>query len=575
MNLITGAQPYCKRHKTMTISDLQKELIKHKWDAYIITRGNMFLSQEATLKEENKLYEICGFSGSAGTLIVFKDKAVLLVDGRYELQAAQEVDTEEVNVICTSDSIGSWLQKEDESGLNIAYDPWCHSISEVEFWNRAVKKHHFVEDNIGILGSRISSQVADIFEHDIEFAGVSVEEKISYMTDFINKNNLEAYFISECEAVSWLLNLRSNCLPYTPVLRAFALVDKEGEVSLFTNDLNKIEAELARYKSKEIGLSPNTTPKKIQNLMKNHKIWICNLANPILSWKAAKNEVEMEGFRRAHTRDGVAVCKFLYWLEHNWQGQNEFSIAEKLKEFRAQGENFKDLSFETIAAFGANGAVVHYMPKKETACALEANSVLLLDSGAQYLDGTTDITRTIAIGKVEDKIKDSFTQVLKAHIAAASSRFPSGTQGRAIDTLARAELWRFGKDFNHGTGHGVGYFGCVHESPVSLSRRSKSPLEKNQVTSIEPGYYVAGEYGIRIENLYYIAEDNNPDFAQPMLKFENLTLVPIDKRLINKYLLSKQEISWLNDYHKEVYKKLNQLLPSEMQNWLTVSCAPL
>lgn len=559
----------------MTLSELQQELTKRKWDAYIITRGNMFLGQEATRPEENKIKELCAFTGSAGTLIVFKDKAVLLVDGRYELQAAQQVDPAAVEVVCTSDSVGTWLQKNTTEPLSIAYDPWCHSISEVEFWNRSLKKHRLVEDKEQILGARISPEQAEIFEHDVEFAGVSVEEKISYLTDFMVKNNLEAFFISECDAVSWLLNLRSDCLPDTPVLRAFALVDKSGEVSLFANNLQKIEPEIARYQGKDIGLSPNATPKQIQNLMKNHKIWICNLMNPILGWKAVKNPIEQEGFRRAHRRDAVAVCKFLHWLENNWQGQDELSVAAKLYELRAQGEHFRGLSFETIAAFGANGAVVHYMPTNETNTALEAGSVLLLDSGAQYLDGTTDITRTIAIGTPGQDVTDSFTQVLKAHIAVAAARFPSGTPGTALDALARAELWKFGKDFNHGTGHGVAHYGNVHEAPVSLSRRGKNPLEAGQITSIEPGYYVSGQYGIRIENLALIENDDNPSFPQPMLKFEPLTLVPIDSRLINKYLLNKQEINWLNDYHQTVYRELAPLLPEDVRHWLQTACAPI
>ncbi len=559
----------------MTLSDLQKELKNRRWDAYIITRGNMFLSQEATLPEENKLKEICGFSGSAGTLLAMQNRAVLLVDGRYELQAAQEVDTDAVEVVCTSDSIGSWLQKNMEASLTIAYDPWCHSISETEFWNRVLKKHKFIEDNLQILGSRICAKEADIFEQDIEFAGVSVEEKISYLTKFMQDNRLDAFFISECDAVSWLLNLRSNCLPDTPVLRAFALVSKDGEVSLFTNDLPKIETELAAYQGKDIGLSPNATPKKIQSMMKNHKIWICSLANPILNWKAVKNPVELAGMRNAHLRDAVAVCKFLCWLKHNWQGQTELSAVDKLYELRAQGEHFRGLSFSTIAAFGTNGAIVHYQPKPETNQPLTAGSVLLLDSGAQYLDGTTDITRTVATANAPTEIITDFTQVLKAHIAAASALFPSGTAGSAIDTIARSRLWSWGKDYNHGTGHGVGVFSNVHETPVSLSRRGKYPLEAGNVTSIEPGYYVAGSHGIRIENLVYVTEEKSENLPLPMLKFVPLTLVPLDKQLINKYLLSEQELDWLNNYHQLVWQKVSPLLDQETQNWLKEACSPL
>ena len=559
----------------MTLQDLQNELISRRLDAYIVTRGNMFLTQEATLPEENKIYELCGFSGSAGTLLVFQDHAILLVDGRYELQAAQEVAEKSVEIICTTDSVGSWLQKNIDAPLKIAYDPWCHSVSEVDFWSRTLKKHRFIEDDDQLLGSRLSSQTAEIFEHDIEFAGITVEEKISYLTDFMAKNKLEAFFISEPDAVSWLLNLRSNLLPHTPVLRAFALVNKDGEVSLFTHDLSKIEAELTLYKGKDIGLSANDTPKKIQNLMKKHKIWVCNLANPILGWKAVKNPIELQCFRNAHQRDAVAMCKFLYWLEHNWQGQTELSVVDKLYAFRSQNKAFQDLSFGTIAAFGANGAIVHYQPAPSTNSELKAGSVLLLDSGAQYFDGTTDITRTIAIVNAPDEIIASFTQVLKAHIAAASAKFPTGTSGLAVDTIARSQLWRFGKDYNHGTGHGVGLYGNVHEGPVSLSRRGKYPLEVGHVTSIEPGYYVAGQYGIRIENLFYVIADDMPAPTCPMLKFAPLTLVPIDKRLINKYLLTDQELDWLNHYHQQVWQTISPLLDADTQNWLKEACSPL
>lgn len=559
----------------MTLSDLQKELKNRRWDAYIITRGNMFLSQEATLPQENKLKEICGFSGSAGTLLVLQNRAVLLVDGRYELQAAQEVDTTAIEIVCTSESIGSWLQKNIAEPLTIAYDPWCHSISETDFWNRALKKHKFIEDNLQILGSRIYPQEANIFEHDIEFAGVSVEEKISYLTGFMQENNLDAFFISECDAVSWLLNLRSDCLPDTPVLRAFALINKDGEVSLFTNDLQKIEEELSSYKGKDIGLSPNATPKKIQSMMKAHKVWICSLANPILGWKAVKNPIELSGMRNAHLRDAVAMCKFLYWLEHNWRGQTELSIVDKLYELRAQGKYFKGLSFATIAAFGNNGAVVHYRPKPETNQPLSSGSVLLLDSGAQYLDGTTDITRTIAISQAPAEIIADFTQVLKAHIATASALFPTGTSGASIDTIARSRLWNFGKDYNHGTGHGVGVFGNVHEAPVSLSRRGKYPLEAGNITSIEPGYYVAGSHGIRIENLVYVSSSDADNLPLPMLKFTPLTLVPLDKRLIDKYLLSQPELDWLNRYHQLIWQEVSPLLDPETQNWLKEACSPL
>lgn len=559
----------------MTLAELQQQLVKQKIDAYLVTRNNMFIGQDI-LPEENKLLELTGFSGSAGEMIVFPDRALLFVDGRYELQASQETDSQEVSVICSSDNLGSWMQQHLKEPLKIMYDPWCHSINQTDFWNRALKRHSFVEDKTGLLGSRLSSRQAEIFEHSIEFAGITMEEKISYLTDFMQKNQLDAFFISECDAVSWLLNLRSNLLPDTPIIRAFALVDKSGEVSLFTNDLKQIEVELARYQGKTVGLSYHTTPRRLQTVMKDHKIWMMNYTNPIQMWKAVKNPVELDGFKKAHLRDAVAVIRFLHWLEHNWEGQDELSVVAKLREFRAKGENFYSDSFPTIAAFGPHGAIVHYQPKAETNLKLESGSVLLLDSGAQYYDATTDITRTIAIGQPTSEQKDSFTQVLKAHIAPASAYFPEGTPGSVLDTLSRAKLWNFGKEYKHGTGHGVGCFLNVHEGPHNLSSRSQSiGLKAGMISSIEPGYYLENNYGIRIENLVYIKEVEQ-SLPTPMLQFEPLTLVPIDKCLINKYLLNKRETEWLNSYHRRVWSEISPLLEDkDTLRWLEAACSPL
>ena len=533
----------------------------------------MFIGQDV-LDEENKIKELCGFSGSAGTLVVFADKAMLLVDGRYEIQAVKEVDTSKIKVVCSNDSIGSWMIKNLSNPQKIAFDAWCHSVNEVDYWHRMMKQHTFIEDDDQLLGARINSKELDIFEHDIEFCGISAEEKISYLTKYMQENKLDAFLVCEADAVSWLLNLRSNTLKDTPILRAVALVDKDGDVSLFTTDFSKIEEELKKFSGKNVGFSYATTSKKIYSMMKKHKIWVCNHFNPIQDWKAIKNRVELDGFKNAHVRDGVALVNLLYWLENNWQGQTELSVVDKLLEFRKMGEYFQGNSFETIAGFGENGAIVHYQPSIESNEELKEGGVLLLDSGAQYFDGTTDVTRTIAIGRViNEEIKDSFTQVLKAHISLAIAKFPDDIGGSVIDTLARAQLWKYGKEYKHGTGHGVGHFANVHEGPFSISpRKNISGLKEGMVTSIEPGYYLEGQYGIRIENLVEIVRGDN---YQNMLTFAPLTLVPIDKRLINTYLLNKEEQDWLNSYHQLVYDKLKDLLPVELKNWLAEACSPL
>lgn len=560
----------------MTLADFQTQIKNHGFDAYILTRRNMFLSQDV-LAEENKILELTGFSGSIGTLLVFHDKSYLFVDGRYTLQAAKEVDTNHITVITTNgESLATWIQNNLSGSLKIAYNSWCHSISEVDYWNRAIKQHCFIEDNSSLAGAILTNRQAEIFEHDIEFSGVSMEEKISYLTDFMAQNKLEAYFMTECDAISWLLNLRSDCLPDTPLIRAFALIDKSGEVSLFTNDFNKIETELARYQGKTIGIAYNQTPKKLQIIMKNHKIWLENLNNPVQNWKSIKNPIEIQGIKNAHHRDAQAIIKFLIWLEKNWKGCDELSLVDKLHEFRSSGQHFYSNSFETIAAFAENGAIVHYQPTSITNKKLISGSVLLLDSGAQYFDGTTDITRTIAIDSATPEMIDSFTQVLKAHIALSSAYFPQGTTGVALDAIARSQLWQFGKNYSHGTGHGVGCFLNVHEGPQNISSRGASaPFQAGMITSIEPGYYKENAYGIRIENLALTITSDNPDFETPMLKFEPLTLVPIDKRLINRYLLNKREINWLNNYHSFVFQELSKDLDENERLWLKDACSPL
>ncbi len=560
----------------MILKELQSALISKKLDAYIVTRNNMFLGQDI-LPEENKIQELCNFTGSAGTLLVFRNKAYLFVDGRYELQAALETDNNQITVVCTKESLATWIQNNLPDPCKIAYNPWCHSVSETDYWARVLKRHTFIEDEWQLLGNRLSPAPVDIFEHENNFSGVAMDEKISYLTQFMQEHHLDAFFMSEADCVSWLTNLRSNSLKNTPLLRAFALIDSQGEISLFTNDFNKIETELARFRGQTIGLSYNQTPKQIQSIMKNHKIWLANMTNPAALWKAIKNPVEISGFQNAHRRDAIAVISLLHWLENNWNGQTELSVVDKLFELRKQQENFHSNSFDTIAAFGAHGAIVHYSPKPESNIPLQEGNILLLDSGAQYYDGTTDITRTIAIGKIKNQeIINSFTQVLKAHIATASALFPEGTAGSALDALARAKLWQFGKDYNHGTGHGVGHFLNVHEGPQSLSSKSyATPLEAGMVTSIEPGYYKTDCYGIRIENMNVIEKNDNPEFEKSTFQFRPLTLVPVDKTLINKYLLDEREISWLNNYHQLVWDTLNNQINSKDKAWLKKACAPI
>ncbi len=557
----------------MTLSDLRQYIQKRGYDAAIITRGNMFLGQDIR-PEENELHRLTGFSGSAGTLLVLKDKAFLLVDGRYELQAACETDPAEINVVCTGESLGSWINAFFSEPCKIAYNPWCHSAAEINSWQKLMPEHFFIAEEKGFGGMRVAKHDADIFEHKIENCGISAEEKISYLSRFINEQKLDAYLVTACDSVSWLLNLRSNVLSDTPILRAFALIDKNSNVCRLDGSLCQIKDIAATCRGKLVGMSYAKTPQKIISLMKKNKVQTVNIADPVENWKAVKNPVELAGIRRAHLRDGAAMVKFLFWLQQNRQNLDELGVVKQLHAFRAEQEKFHSESFGTIAAAGANGAIVHYQPSPVSNRKLADGTLLLLDSGAQYEDGTTDVTRTIALGTPTDEHRTSYTQVLKAHIAAAAAYFPDAAPGCALDALSRAQLWKFGKEYRHGTGHGVGCFLSVHEGPFSLSAKNTRPLHAGMITSIEPGYYKEESYGIRIENLVCVVPADN-DGPVPMLKFEPLTLVPLDKSLIDKYLLTAAEVTWINDYHRQVYRKLRDFLPADAADWLRLVCEPL
>jgi len=564
----------------MELSNLQKKLKKHKLDAFIIPRNNMFLGQDIR-EDENIIYQLTGFSGSAGTLLIMPEKNILFVDGRYELQAPQEVNSEIIEVICTKNiSFENWI-KANLSEKNIGYNPWAHSIK----WLKHFSHMHLTADTT-FIPLLLSSETTTVFEYQIEFCGKTREEKITLITEYLKNNNLNVCFLGSADNISWLLNLRSDALATSPIFRCMALIDENAKITIFSDNVNtenlpseisissfsELHKHLKKLKGQQLSYIPNSTPAGFISFAETYQIKtfampdICSLA------KAIKNERELIGTRNAHTRDGVALCKFLYWLENNWQNKTELDIVKKLHSIRNKQKNYFSESFDTIAAFGCNGAIVHYSPSEKTNKTLEKGNLLLLDSGAQYLDGTTDVTRTIAIGTPTKEMCDDFTLVLKGHINLNKCIFPNKTTGKQLDILARQFLWQEGKNYNHGTGHGVGCFLNVHEGPLSISAsNTHCSLEIGMITSVEPGFYLENKYGIRIENLVEICKSEYPEF----LCFKNLTLVPIDKRLINKYLLTDEETEWLNNYHQEVWKQISPHLTSEEKEWLNEACSVL
>lgn len=557
----------------MDIKSIQKELKKDNLSGSLFTLGNMFIDEDI-LPEENRIHELTGFSGSYALLFITPTKAYLFVDGRYELQAKKEINLKQIEIVKLAETcLTDWLKKNyAKTAARISYNPWQLSQNTLDNLQKQLPQATFIP---AAPDKCLSSKKVKVFPHQKKFTGLTAKDKLSLVCAYIKQRKLDAFLVTSAADCSWLLNLRSNALPYTPVLRAYVLVEKSGAYKIFTEhtDLKealpfeKLAAILPQYA--KLGTDFATAPAMIKNLKPD----VINTPDEIINLKAVKNPTELKGTRAAHLRDGIALTKFMYWLSKNYKGKTETDVAAKLLDFRKKEANFYTESFATIAGFGTNAAIVHYHACPERTATLKKGSVLLLDSGGQYFDGTTDVTRTIALGDPTADMIEKNTLVLKGHIALASAVFHQHTTGNELDLLAREPLLKLGLDYEHGTGHGVGYFSDVHEGPARISIHAKhsAPLKAGMITSIEPGYYKENSFGIRIENLYYVKPAKNPKFLQ----FEVLTLAPLDKRLINKYLLTADELKWLNHYHRQVFLSLKKYLTKQELEWLKDACAPL
>lgn len=566
----------------MTLDELQKRVEEAGLDVYLVSYGNCFTGQDV-LPEEHKLKHICGFSGSAGALAITKDAAYLFVDGRYELQARKEVDVGRITVVDAVPRLKNVCDLLREKGLlKVGYDAWCYTVAEMRYVKR--KYVDLVFENVGCWVDIDHREKVQLMQREERFAGKDVSEKCQYVGSFIGKENADYFLVTSADSVSWLLNLYARDLPYSPVVRAYALVSQKGDVVLFGNveteaftvqTMEKLAEYLSGLGEVKILYDAHSMPEAVKKFAGEAVIWK-EYADIPRCEKMIKNVTELQGMINCHIRDGVALVKLLVWLEENWKGKRELDVVCKLHELRAQQQYFFSESFGTIAAAAENGAIVHYQPTAQSNRVLQENSLLLLDSGAQYLDGTTDVTRTVVLGEPSEEMKRHFTTVLKAHIALAQARFPVGTSGDKLDILAREPMWQYGLDYKHGTGHGVACFGNVHEGPVSISASgSEQGFMERMVTSIEPGYYRENAYGIRIENLVYTSKVENLSAAVDFLEFRWLTKVPIDKRLVDKYLLSTGEQDWLNAYHRDVYESLAAYVNECEKKWLERSCSPL
>ena len=557
-----------------------------------------------------RLAWLTGFRGSAGVAVVLAERAAIFVDGRYTLQVRTQVDTESFETLHVSDSPPTdWIAENLPADATLGYDPWLHTPDSVVRFELACRRAGAtlvaVDDNPldAVWADQPPRPLAPAVVHALDFAGRSASEKREEIAGELARHRIDAAVLSAPDSIAWLLNMRGGDIPNTPVALGFATLGADASVKLFV-DPRKITPDLKSHFGNGVTVLPpddfggtleslGAGGKRIQADPATAASWIFDrlaaggadivrAADPCALPKACKNWVELDGTRAAHRRDGATLTRFLAWLDSEAPKGTltEMSAAAKLFDLRSGNENFRGVSFDTISGAGPNGAIVHYRVEETTDRALQPGELYLVDSGAQYLDGTTDVTRTVYVSngkKAPDEPRDRFTRVLKGHIALALAQFPAGTTGGQLDTLARGALWAAGLDYDHGTGHGVGSYLGVHEGPARISKQASGvALKPGMILSNEPGYYKTDAYGIRIENLVAVRPARPIDGAErEMLEFETLTLAPIDRALIEPALMTDAEIGWLDRYHARVREELTPLVDDATADWLLKATAPL
>ncbi|EJO2026643.1 TPA: aminopeptidase P family protein [Vibrio parahaemolyticus] len=585
------------------VNAIREWLAQHNIDALLIPHEDEYLGEYVPAHNE-RLHWLTGFTGSAGAAVITQDKAAIFVDGRYTVQVTKQVPNElfEYRHLIEEPAL-DWIQDNLTANASVAIDPRMHSSAWLDM--AQAKLAGKLELNIlssnpidALWHDRPAPVVSDVRLMPTEAVGQSSESKRKEIAQLVTKAGADSAVITALDSICWLLNVRGLDVSRLPVLLSHAILHADSSVEYFL-DPARLPAEFAAHvgtgvtvhhpealqsrleamSGKKVLLDPAISNAWFKLVLQNAGASVIAAADPCLMPKAAKNEVEIAGMKACHIRDGVAMSKFLCWLDAEVAAGNlhdEATLADRLEAFRKEDTTLMDLSFDTISAAGGNAAMCHYNHENQPEPGkLELNTLYLVDSGGQYLDGTTDITRTIAIGQPSAEMIKQFTLALKGHIGVARARFPKGTRGYQIDTLARQHLWAEGYDYDHGTGHGVGHFLSVHEGPASISKKQIDvPLTEGMVLSNEPGYYRADAFGIRIENLELVVETpTNGDF--PVLSFESLTRCPIDKRNINVDMLTRPELAWLNDYHQKVWEQISPLVEGEVKEWLREATLPL
>jgi Xaa-Pro aminopeptidase len=587
------------------LAALRAELARRGLDGFIVPRADRYQNEYVPPCAE-RLAWLTGFTGSAGVAVVLADRAAIFVDGRYQVQVTEQVDTAAFAIEhLVERPPPAWIEAHLGRGRKLGYQPWLHTVDNAEQLAKACAAAGGslvpVADNPidAIWTGRPAPPVGAVVLHDLRYAGEDAAHKLARVRAEISKAGADALIVSDPHAVSWLFNIRGSDVPHTPVVLAFATVLKDGRPALYV-DSRKLSNEV-RHRLEELAvlrepakferdlaapggvqravrLDPAACPDAIARLIGENGGKVLRGADPIAPMKAVKNQAEIAGARAAQLRDGAAVTRFLAWFDAEAPSGRltEIDAVEALESFRRDTGRLKDVSFPTIAGAGPNGAIVHYRVTRRSNRRIAAGELFLIDSGGQYEDGTTDITRTIAVGAPSDEHRQRFTLVLKGHIAIARAVFPDGTSGAQLDSFARQFLWRAGLDFDHGTGHGVGSYLSVHEGPGRIAKLGSAPLRRGMILSNEPGYYRTGAYGIRIENLVLVAEATPVAGAEKTLNaFETLTLAPIDRRLIEPAMLTDEETAWLDAYHARVREVLAPEVDAPTRQWLEAATAPL
>ena len=571
------------------LNKLKKALIKKNIDAYLVPKNDFFFN-EFIKTGNDRLRYVSNFTGSAGTALILHKKNYLFVDGRYTLQAKQEsghlfniIDISKINIL-------SFLKK-NYTNIKIGFDPNLFRFQAIK--NILKEKINLVSIEKNLIEQIWKDKKKEVSKNafilENQYCGISHIKKIKKLRDLLDINKKNSFFISSNENVCWLLNIRGEDSIYSPLLNAFALI-QQNKITVFCNlkkvsnkliksfkkdvqfsDIKSLKEKLIKTKIFSVKIDPATTSYGLIKFLQSSKIKCKFIQDPIFHLKSKKNKIEIQNLKIAHMFDGVALVKLFFWINQfkNKKKINEISCQKQLENFRKENSFYLGPSFPPISGFNKNGAIIHYNATNKTNQLLTGNGIYLLDTGGQYLWGTTDVTRTISLGKPSLYKKNIYTRILKGHLALRNFELKNNTTGAQLDQAARKYLKQIGLDYPHSTGHGVGYCLNVHESPPSISKKSKDKFAVGQVVSNEPGYYLERQFGMRIENLVYVNK------IKKKLLFKDLTLVPYDKNLINKDLLSRLEIKYLNNYHKEVFEKLNSFLNLKELNFLKKICSPL